>query len=94
MTTVVRNPTYENASAAQRTLADRPRNLNGTTVGIISNGKAATRPFFDHLEQMLRADWGVAEVVRLTKSNYSAPAESDLIAQAAEWAVMFAGIGD
>jgi hypothetical protein len=43
---------------------------------------------------MLREQWGVAEVVRRTKTNYSAPAEAALIEEAAGWAVMFAGVGD
>jgi hypothetical protein len=30
----------------------------------------------------------------MTKSNYSAPAGADLMAAAAGWAVMFAGVGD
>ena len=54
--------------------AERPLTLVGATVGIISNGKAGTRPFFDHLERLLREEWRVGEVVRLTKGNYSAPA--------------------
>ena len=36
----------------------------------------------------------MADVVRRTKANYSAPAEGDLIAETAGWAVMFAGVGD
>ena len=75
-------------------LPARPPTLVGATVGIISNGKANTRPFFDHLERMLRDEWGVTDVVRRTKSNYSAPADAELIAEAAGWAVMFAGVGD
>ena len=74
--------------------AARPETLAGATVGIISNGKANTRPFFDHLERMLRDQWGVAEVVRRAKRNYSAPAEAELIEEAAGWAVAFAGVGD
>lgn len=74
--------------------APRPATLRGATVGIISNGKARTRPFFDHLERLLREEWGVAEVVRRTKSNYSAPAEAHLIDEAASWQVLFAGVGD
>lgn len=75
-------------------LPERPRSLEGATVGIISNGKANTRPFFDHLERLLRTEWGVAEVVRRTKSNYSAPAEASLLDEAATWAALFAGVGD
>jgi hypothetical protein len=87
------DPTFEEAPAVF-VRAARPATLGGSTVGFISNGKAGTRAFFDHLERMLREEWGVAEVVRRTKRNYSAPAEAELIAEAAGWAVMFAGVGD
>lgn len=89
----VLDPTFEEDPEAFA-LAPRPLSLRGATVGVISNGKQSTRPFFDHLERMLREEWGVAEVVRLTKSNYSAPAEAELINASADWAVMFAGLGD
>ncbi len=75
-------------------LPARPSTLVGATVGIISNGKQGTRPFFAHLDRLLRHEWGVAEVVHRTKSNYSAPAEAELINESADWAVMFAGLGD
>jgi hypothetical protein len=87
------DPTYEERPEARR-LAPRPITLEGATVGIISNGKAGTRPFFDHLERLLREEWRVGEVVRLTKGNYSAPAEDPVMAEAATWAALFAGIGD
>ena len=92
MITVLR-PDHDQA-ASPLLLARRPVALPGATVGILSNGKANTRPFFDHLEALLRRDWHVAEVVRRTKANYSAPAERTLIDEAARWAVMFAGVGD
>jgi hypothetical protein len=89
----VLDPSYEQEHDAWA-LPARPATLAGTTVGFISNGKANTRPFFDHLERILREEWGVAEVVRRTKSNYSAPAEAELIGEAAQWQVLFAGVGD
>lgn len=89
----VLDPSFDE-SPSSFTLPARPVTLTGATVGIISNGKVNTRPFFDHLERMLREQWGVAEVIRRTKSNYSAPAEAELIEEAAGWAVMFAGVGD
>lgn len=92
MVTVL-DPSFEEAPETFA-LPPRPTDLRGATIGIISNGKAATRPFFDHLERLAREEWGVAEVVRRTKSNYSAPAEDGLIDEAAGWAVMFAGVGD
>ena len=92
MITVLR-PDYEQ-TVSPLSLARRPAALVGATVGILSNGKANTRPFFDHLEALVRRRWHVAEVVRRTKANYSAPAERELIDEAARWAVMFAGVGD
>ena len=89
----VLDPSFDDAPSSFA-LPVRPTTLAGATVGIISNGKVNTRPFFDHLERMLREQWGVAEVIRRTKTNYSAPAEEALIAEAAGWAVMFAGVGD
>ena len=89
----VLDPSFEQEQQRWK-VAPRPTALSGTTVGFISNGKANTRPFFDHLERILRDEWGVADVVRRTKSNYSAPAESELIDEAARWHVLFAGVGD
>ena len=89
----VLDPSFDDAPSSF-VLPARPTTLAGATVGIISNGKVNTRPFFDHLERMLREQWGVAEVIRRTKANYSAPAEDALIEEAAGWAVMFAGVGD
>ncbi len=92
MITVLR-PDHDD-DATPLDLPRRPTDLTGATVGIISNGKANTRPLFDHLDALLRREWRVADVVRRTKANYSAPAEGDLIAETAGWAVMFAGVGD
>lgn len=89
----VLDPSYDEAPSLF-TPAARPASLAGATVGVISNGKAGTRGFFDHFERLLRHEWGVAEVVRRTKRNYSAPAEAELMAEAAAWAVLFAGVGD
>jgi hypothetical protein len=93
MDTTILDPTYEERPRPAL-LPVRPSSLRGATVGVISNGKAGTRPFFDHLERLLREDWGVDRVVRRTKSNYSAPAETELIDEAAGWAAVFAGVGD
>jgi hypothetical protein len=92
MVTVL-DPSYEE-DAQPFALPARGVVLAGATVGILSNGKAGTRPFFAHLERLLRDEWHVADVVLRTKSNYSAPAGDEMIAEAVGWAVMFAGLGD
>lgn len=88
----VLNPTHEDAIEVT-TPAERLRDLTGTTVGIISNGKQGTRPFFDALEAQLRAR-GVGDVERVTKPNYSAPAGDDILDRAKRWNALVAGIGD
>jgi hypothetical protein len=75
-------------------LAPRLGSLSGKTVGFISNGKEGTKGFFAHLERMLRADFGVANVVVRVKSNFSAPAEPHIAAEIQNWDAVISGIGD
>ena len=75
-------------------LAPRPGRLRGKTVGFISNGKEGTKGFFAHLDRMLRAEFGVANVVTRMKSNYSAPADPHIAAEITGWDAVISGIGD
>jgi hypothetical protein len=93
MTLEVLDPTY-GAATAGFALASRIGSLEGKTIGVISNGKRGTRPFFDSLEKYLTEECGAANVVLHTKSNYSAPAEPSIIADVANWDAAFVGIGD
>ena len=61
---------------------------------MISNGKQGTREFFDAFSAELREQFGVAEVARVTKPNYSAPAGDDVFEVAREWQAVVAGVGD
>jgi hypothetical protein len=87
------NPSHEQQRAGS---AAPPRlsTLEGAVIGVISNGKENTVPFFDRVESILRERYGVAEVVRRTKSNYSAPAEADLMSEAMGWDAVLSGVGD
>jgi hypothetical protein len=87
------DPTHESGSA-QFSPAKRLATLGGATVGIVSNGKKGTKPFFDAVERELRERHGVAEVVRLTKANYSAPAEAAIMTEAERWQALISGVGD
>ena len=89
----VLDPTNEVAPVVGR-LAPRVASLAGKTVGFISNGKEGTTGFFAHLDRMLREDLGVAEVIRRVKSNYSAPADPDLVDELRRWQAVVTGIGD
>ena len=87
------DPTHESRSAEFKP-APRLASLEGATIAIISNGKKNTKPFFDAVERELRDRQGVADVVRLTKSNYSAPVEAELLVEAEKWQALISGIGD
>jgi hypothetical protein len=89
----VLDPTNE-AIPPAGALAEKLLTLQGKTVGIISNGKEGTKSFFAHLDTMLRAEFGVADVVTRVKSNYSAPADPHIAAEIAGWDAVVTGIGD
>jgi hypothetical protein len=74
--------------------APRLTTLAGKTVGFISNGKEGTRQFFACLEQRLRVDFGIANVVTRVKSNFSAPADAHIAAEITQWDAVISGIGD
>lgn len=93
MTIDVLIPTYDETPTSFQP-APRLSSVDGATVGLLSNGKHGTVPFFDALARELRDRYGVAEVVRVTKPDYSAPAGSELLRQARHWHALVAGIGD
>ena len=89
----VLDPTFEE-TAVGFTPSPRLEDLRGTTVGIISNGKEGTAHFFAHLERVLRARFGVANVVQRVKHSLSAPAERAIMDEAVAWDAAIAGVGD
>ena len=93
MTLRVLDPTFEDGVAGFA-LAPRLAGLEGATIGIISNGKKGTAPFFAHLATVLRTRYGAADVVLRVKKSFSAPAEPAIMEEAAEWSAAVAGVGD
>lgn len=93
MTFEVLDPTFDEEGSTFLA-AQRVDGLQGATVGLVSNGKRGTVAFFDAVERELRSTFGVAHVERVTKANYSAPAESEIMTRAARWNALIAGIGD
>lgn len=93
MTIRVLNPTSE-AAVDTMEPAQRLTSLEGKTVGLISNGKEGTAGFFAHVDRLLRERYKVAQVVLRTKSNYSAPAEEEIIDEARYWDLAITGLGD
>ncbi len=89
----VLDPTNEMTATGGRPAARLP-SLRGKTIGFISNGKEGTKRYFTQLERMMREDLGVAQVIWRTKSNYSAPADVDIIGEIPTWDAVVTGVGD
>lgn len=89
----VLDPTNEMKVAGIRP-APRLSSLQGKTVGFISNAKEGTKGYFTHLDRLMRSEFGVADVVWRTKSNYSAPADAHIVDEVRQWHVAVTGIGD
>ena len=93
MSLEILNPTYE-GEIGGFSVASRLSTLNDTTIGIISNGKKNTIPFFDAFEDEIKTKYGISDVIRRIKTNYSAPADTKLVQEAEHWDAVIAGIGD
>ena len=93
MPLVTLNPTYEERSA-QLTAAPALATLEGASVALLDNNKKNVGTFLSFVEERLRRDHGVREVIRLRKSNMSAPAPEDVMRQATVCEAVIAAIGD
>ena len=87
------DPTHETEPIGGEAPA-RLESMEGRTVGVVSNGKEGTKAFFAHMEDILRSEYGVADVVQRVKLNYSAPAEHELMQEAMGWDAVLSGVGD
>jgi len=76
-------------------LAPRPPSLAGVTLGLLDNGKSNGMALLDRIAGHLHARHGVAEVVRVSKTNASAPVrEDDAETLAKRCAVLVTAVGD
>jgi len=93
MTIKVLDPTAEGPAAAARPAAPLAT-LQGATIGILDNGKIRVDRFCDFVEEILRAEYGVAGVVRRRKRNASAPAPADVMADLLACDGVISAVGD
>jgi hypothetical protein len=93
MSLKVFDPTNEMKATGAKP-APRLISLEGKAVGIVTNAKEGTKGYFTHLEHLLRAELGVADVVWRTKSNYSAPCDAHIVQEMTNWHAVFTGVGD
>ena len=93
MTLVVLNPTPDATPTASAT-APPLESLEGRTVALLDNGKFNVAPFLDCVDEILRARYGVRDVVRRRKANQNAPAPATLIAELSRADAVISAVGD
>ena len=89
------DPTGASERAVDTTLAPRPRELRGLTVGLLDNAKPNASVLLAEVGASLRRDFGVRDFVMFQKGYFGTPVEESLIQQIlrhCDFAV--AGIGD
>ncbi len=57
--------------------APRPAALRGATIGLLANGKSNGMALLDRVAERLIERHGVADVMRVAKTNASAPVNED-----------------
>jgi hypothetical protein len=89
----VLDPTFEEATVtAARPL--RLTSLTGRTIGLLDNGKIRVRELLDYVEEMLRAQYGVANVLRFKKPDASRPAPPEVFAALERCEAIISAVGD
>jgi hypothetical protein len=89
------DPTLRATPPRTSARARRPARLGGATLGLLANGKTHGMAFLERVAEHLVARHGVADVVRVTKANASAPAlPEDGAMLAKRCAAVVTAIGD
>lgn len=68
--------------------------LAGRRIGLLDNSKFNVTPFLDHVEEILRMQYGVAEVVRGRKGDASRPVPPEVLADFAGCDAILPAVGD
>ena len=93
--TRILDPTLRAVPPRPGVRAPRPARLAGATLGLLANGKTHGMAFLDRVAEHLKTRHGVADVVRVTKANASAPARpEDAKMLAMRCAAVVTAIGD
>ena len=85
-------------TAGEEDLAARPAaglsSLEGRTVGLLDNSKVNVRQFLDHVEEILRTEYGVREVVRRKKPDPSRPVPPEILEDLTGSDAIISAVGD
>ena len=89
----VLDPTFEENTAVSATVTGL-KSLAGRTVGLLDNSKINVKQLLDHMEELLRTQYGVRAVVRLRKSDASRPAPPNVVAGMTGCDAIISAVGD
>ena len=87
------DPTAEDTPATSSGAA-RLTSLAGQIIGLLDNGKFRVRELLDHVEEILCARFGVAQVLRFRKPDASRPAPPEILADMQRCAAIISAVGD
>ena len=93
MTLRVLDPTFDGGEATEEAVA-RLSSLSGRTVGLLDNSKLNVDKLLDHIEELLRTQHGVRNVVRVNKPDASRPAPDDVIGNLKSCDAVISAVGD
>jgi len=83
------------ATPAARPRAPRPAALRGATIGLLANGKSNGMALLDRVAERLRERHAIGDVLRVAKTNASAPvSEEDAALLAKHCTAVITAIGD
>ena len=95
MTRILDPTLRQEATAVALPRAARPRSLGGATIGLLANSKSNGMALLDRIVERLRERHDIGDVVRIAKTNASAPvSESDAEILAGRCSAIITAIGD
>lgn len=80
MPTILVNP-FNESQRESRKAAVKLATLEGKTIGLLDISKPGGSYFLDHVERLLKANYGVANIVRAMKPTFTKPAPATVIEQ-------------
>jgi hypothetical protein len=88
------DPTMSGGGSASDVLAPRLARLEGTTIGLLANGKANSDRLLDLVARELSSRARLVDVVRVTKEHPSLPPREDDVRRLAQAHAVVTAIGD
>jgi hypothetical protein len=89
----VLDPTFDD-NTLTAPCPERLAALQGCTIGLLDNGKIRVYELLNHIEEILRSQYGVTTVVRFKKPDASRPAPSEVIADMQQCNAVISAVGD